>query len=105
MGARLLVMVTIAMETIRHEINLAKKEIATWAPGSSVGEQFNREIVPISISSAALLLLLPIVTSWILNILLHARLNTDFFKLSTKSKLVHLLSTTWITLPVRRLGE
>ena len=58
----------------------------------------------ISINTAALLLLLPIVISWAMNILLHARLNTNFFLLSTKSKLIHLLSNTWFTLPVRRLG-
>merc|ERR1719237_2001870 len=56
-------------------------------------------------TSVALLLLLPILIGWASSILLHAILNTDFFKLSTKSKLVHLLSTTWFTLPVRRLGE
>ena len=59
----------------------------------------------ISITTAALLLLLPMGTSWASSILLHARLNTDFLLLSTKSKLIHLLSTTWFTLPVRRLGE
>ena len=78
MGARLLVMVAIAMAAIRQDI---------------------------SISTAALLLLLPIVIGWASSILLHKILNTDFFKLSTKGKLVHLLSTTWFTLPVRRLGE
>ena len=56
-------------------------------------------------TKAALLILLPIGITWTLNILLHARLDTDFFLLSTKSKLVHLLSTTWFTLPVRRMGE
>ena len=59
----------------------------------------------ISTTTAALLVLLPILITWALNILLHARLDTDFFLLSTKSKLVHLLSTTWFTLPVRRMGE
>ena len=68
--------------------------ISTYTWGATLGT-----------TSAAILLLLPIVTNWALSILLHARLNTDFFLLSTKSKLIHLLSTTWFTLPVRRLGE
>ena len=78
LGARLLVMVFISIMAIDRQI---------------------------SIISAGLLLLLPIIAGWVSSILLHARLNTDFYKLSTKSKLVHLLSTTWFTLPVRKLGE
>ena len=42
---------------------------------------------------------------WASNIWLHALLNTDFWLFSTKDKLMHLLSTTWVSLPVRRLGE
>ena len=32
-------------------------------------------------------------------------MNTDFYLLSTKDKLIHLLSTTWFTVPVRRMEE
>merc|ERR1719150_3667124 len=59
----------------------------------------------ISPTSALLLLVLPILIGWISNLLLHARLNTDLHKLSTKEKLIHLLSTTWFTLPVRRMED
>ena len=52
-----------------------------------------------------LLLVLPIPIGWFFNILLHARLDTDFYLLSTKEKLIHLLSTTWFTVPVRRMEE
>ena len=59
--------------------------------------------VPITLTSALLLLVLLIPRGWASNIWLHA--NTDFWLLSTKDKLMHLLSTTWVSLPVRRLGE
>ena len=59
----------------------------------------------ISLTSALHLLVLPILISWAVNLVLHARLNTDFHKLSTKEKLIHLLSTTWFTLPVRRMED
>ena len=56
-------------------------------------------------TSGVLLLVLPIPIGWFLTILLHARLDTDFYLLSTKDKLIHLLSTTWFTVPVRRMEE
>ena len=58
-----------------------------------------------TLTSSVLLLVLPIPIGWVTTILLHARLNTDFYLLSTKDKLIHLLSTTWVTLPVRRMGD
>merc|ERR1719323_1776299 len=60
---------------------------------------------PISLTNAILLLVLPILIGWAANLLLHARLKTDFHKVSTKEKLIHLLSTTWFTLPVRRMED
>ena len=59
----------------------------------------------ISPTRAVLLLVLPILIGWAANLLLHSCLNTDFHKLSTKEKLIHLLSTTWFTLPVRRMED
>ena len=56
-------------------------------------------------TSGVLLLVLPIPIGWFFTILLHARLDTDFYLLSTKDKLIHLLSTTWFTVPVRRMEE
>merc|ERR1712012_1197975 len=61
--------------------------------------------VDISPTSPVLLLVLPIPIGWISNLLLHARLNTDFHLLSTKEKVIPLLSTTWFTLPVRRMED
>merc|ERR1712012_170147 len=62
-------------------------------------------ISSISTTSAVLLLALPILIGWALNVLLQARLNTDFQLLSLKDKMIHLLSNTWFTLPVRRMGD
>ena len=59
----------------------------------------------LGVLGGVLLLVLPIPIGWASTILLHARLNTDFYQLSTKDKLIHLLSTTWVTLPVRRMGD
>ena len=59
----------------------------------------------ISSTNVVLLLVLPILVGWVLNLLLHARLNTDFHLLSTKGKLIHILSTTWFSLPVRRVED
>ena len=59
----------------------------------------------ISSKNAVLLLVLHILTGWFSNLLLHTRLNTDYHMLSTKEKLIHLLSTTWFTLPVRRMED
>merc|ERR1719222_1071499 len=51
------------------------------------------------------LLVLPIFpVGWFSTLFLHAMLKTDFWLLSTKDKLIHLLSTTWVTVPVRRMG-
>ena len=49
--------------------------------------------------------MLPILICWTSTILLHAVFKTDFWLLSTKDKLIHLLSTTWVTVPVRRMGD
>ena len=51
------------------------------------------------------LLVLPIPIGWVSTLLLHAWLKTDFWLLSTKDKLIHLLSTTWVTVPVRRMED
>ena len=80
----------------------AKLWIMGWIAYCTFRETFVDTISP---TSAVLLLVLPILTSWFSNLLLHARLNTDFHKLSTKEKLIHLLSTTWFTLPVRRMED
>ena len=63
------------------------------------------EFIPLDTASGVLLLVLPIPISWATTILLHARLDTDFYLLSTKDKMIHLLSTTWFTVPVRRMEE
>merc|ERR1712001_679218 len=60
---------------------------------------------PLDMTSGVLLLVLPIPIGWFFTILLHAWLDTDFYLLSTKEKLIHLLSTTWFTVPVRRMEE
>ena len=52
-----------------------------------------------------LLLVLPVPIGWASTLLLHALLNTKFWVLSNKDKLIHLLSTTWVTVPVRRIEE
>merc|ERR1719222_636863 len=50
------------------------------------------------------LLVLPIFpVGWFSTLFLHAMLKTDFWLLSTQDKLIHLLSTTWVTVPVRRM--
>ena len=59
----------------------------------------------LSTTSAVLLLVLSILIGWALNLLLHAHLNTDFHMLSLKEKIIHLLATTWFTLPVRRMED
>ena len=69
----------------------------------AVAASFPDEGIPLD--SGVLLLLLPIPIGWASNILLHARLNTDFCRLSAKDRLIHLLSTTWVTIPVRRMGD
>merc|ERR1712130_139543 len=61
--------------------------------------------VSLDLNSAVVLLVLPIPIGWVFTILLHARLNTDFHLLSTKDKLINLLSTTWVTIPVRRMED
>ena len=59
----------------------------------------------IDLTSGVLLLVLPIPIGWTFTLLLQALLKTDFWLVSTKDKLIYLLSTTWVTLPVRRMGE
>ena len=60
---------------------------------------------PISLTSTVILLVLPIPIFWASTLLLHACLNTDFYLLSPKNTLIHLLSSTWITVPVRQMEE
>ena len=57
----------------------------------------------LSLASATLLLVLPVLVGWACNLLLNTLLDTDFFLLSNKDMLIHLLSTTWFTVPVRRM--
>ena len=52
-----------------------------------------------------LLLVLPITFGWVATLLLHKLMKTNFWLLSTKDKLIHLLSTTWFTVPTRRMGD
>jgi len=52
-----------------------------------------------------LLLVLPIPIGWVFTLLLHACLKTVFWLLSTKDKLIYLLSNTWVTIPVRRMED
>ena len=63
------------------------------------------ETSPLDLTSGVILLVLPIPIGWVSTLLLHKLLKTDFWLLSTKDKLIHLLSTTWVTLPVRRMGD
>ena len=60
---------------------------------------------PISLTSTIILLVLPIPIFWVSTLLLHAWLNTDFYLLSPKNTLIHLLSSTWITVPVMQMEE
>ena len=61
---------------------------------------------PLSPTAASLLLILPLVIHWLFLILLWARLNiVTFWNLSLKDKLLHLLSNTMVTLPVRKTRE
>ena len=57
------------------------------------------------ITSGVLLLVLPITFGWAATLLLQRLLKSDFCMLSTKDKLIHLLSSTWFTLPVRRMED
>ena len=57
------------------------------------------------VMTGAVLLVLPIPIGWFFTYLLNKLLNTDFYLLSTNDKLIHLLSTTWFTVPVRRMEE
>ena len=61
--------------------------------------------IPIDLTSGLLLLVLPIPIGWAATLLLHKLMKTKFWLLSTKDKLIHLLSTTWFTVPTRRMGD
>ena len=63
------------------------------------------EAIPLDMTIGVLLLMLPIPIGWVFTLLLHKLLSTDFWLLSTKDKLIHLLSTTWFTVPVRRMED
>ena len=60
---------------------------------------------PINLTSTVVLLVLPIPIFWAFTCLLHAWLNTDFYLLSTKNTLIHLLSSMWVTVRVRQKEE
>ena len=79
----------------------AQLTIMILIPYMAVSSSINR----ITTTSAVLLLVLPILIGWALNLLLHTELNTAFHLLSMKDKIIHLLSDTWFTHPVRRMGE
>ena len=61
---------------------------------------------PLGTTTASLLLVLPLVVHWALLIILYARLNiVSFWRLSLKHKVLHILSNTLVTLPVRKTRE
>ena len=61
--------------------------------------------ISLDLTSGVLLLVLPIPIGWAATLLLHKILKTDFWLLSTKDKLMYLLSTIWFTFPVRRMED
>ena len=66
----------------------------------------NRTDGPLDTTTTSLLLILPLVFHWALLILLYARLNiVSFWRLSLKHKVLHILSNTLVTLPVRKTRE
>ena len=80
----------------------AKLWIMVWIANGIV----NEGEVQIDLTKGLLLLVMPIPIGWATTILLHALLKTDLWLLSKdKDNLIHLLSTTWVTLPVRRMGD
>ena len=68
----------------------------------SLDTSFSRD--SLTMTSVVVLLVLPIQIGWIFTIFLQAQLKSDS-QLSTKEKLIYLLSTTWFALPVRRIDE
>ena len=57
----------------------------------------------LSNTSASLLIMIPLFIHWVSLILLYARLNiVTFWRLSVKDKVLHLMSNTLLTLPVRK---
>ena len=55
-----------------------------------------------SMTTASLLLALPLLLHWISLVWLYARLNINsFWRLSFKHKMIHLLANTWMVQPVR----
>ena len=83
----------------------AKLSIMLWIAIAASVSPLPDSPTAITTTSAVLLLVLPILIGWALNLLLHTCLNTDFHVLSLKDKMIHLLSNTWFTFPVRRMGE
>ena len=59
----------------------------------------------ISLTSCLLLLILPIPIGWAITVMVQDKFYPFFWSLSTKDKLIYLLSTTWFTLPVRRIED
>ena len=119
MMARLLIMVPTAILTMRGTFAV-DKTLKTWNADDwsatlvdirrkrSTGPDASREVpeAPLSTTTAALLLFLPLIIHWTLLILLYARLNiVTFWRLSLKDKVLHLLSNTLVTLPVRKTGK
>ena len=116
MMARLLIMVPTAILTMRGAFAV-DETLKTWSANDwsahlidirrkrSTGPDTPRELpeAPLSTTTAALLLFLPLIIHWTLLILLYARLNiVTFWRLSVKDKVLHLMSNTLLTLPVRK---
>ena len=118
MLARLLLMVPIAILALRggfgvheervHEERVLEEEVYPLDPRRkrSIETPTGVADAPLSTTTASLLLILPLTIHWALLILLYARLNiVTFWRLSLKDKVLHLLSNTLVTLPVRKTGK
>ena len=110
--ARLLLMVPIAILTLRGGFGVIEEEDEITADlmdirrKRSIGPSTRQTGAPLSPTTASLLLILPLVIHWMFLILLYARLHiVTFWSLSLKDKVLHLLSNTMVTLPVRKTQE
>ena len=114
MLARLLLMVPTAILTLRGGFGVEEQEEFTAdlfdlrrrRRSIETPTEQNRTDGPLDTTAASLLLILPLVFHWALLILLYARLNiVSFWRLSLKRKVLHILSNTLVTLPVRKTGK
>ena len=112
MLARLLLMVPIAILTLKGGFGVMEEEDEITADLMDIRRKRSTEPSTkqtgdlLSPTTASLLLILPLVIHWVFLILLYARLNiVSFWSLSKKDKLLHLLSNTMVTLPVRKTQE